>query len=174
MVSEAIELEKAFPPYGDLQAQDKEAIREFSLIWTCFERTISEKTIILSGSESLNAGKLRKLAAHLRHKGFSGPRCEAAYQFWHARYDGLCSEGLKDALHCQASDKSDLLHIDLFNPDNDKAALNAAFVITYRLRSNLFHGMKWQDRMVDQKENFDHASQVMLEVMLHLNKGASA
>ena len=39
------------------------------------------------------------------------------------------------------------------------------FIVVYRIRNNLFHGMKWAYGMRGQLENFRHANAVLIKAL---------
>ncbi|MGC3940195.1 hypothetical protein ACOTTU_20520 [Roseobacter sp. EG26] len=152
------------PYFKELNSLDKAALAQFSLIWTIFESRIAEK-LSLEG-RSVNAKQICIYSDHQDVNCLPQNQTNQAVEFWHQRYiDAGQPNASFGSLNFKDWDKKELVIATLkcteHSPENRKAAL----IIIYRIRCNLFHGTKWEYGMQDQRENFQHGVNVMLEAL---------
>ncbi len=68
-----------------------------------------------------------------------------------------------ERLNLRKNDKPDLVKAVLKGETTDPtSSLAALLIIIYRLRNNLFHGVKWAYNFEDQLSNFTHANYVLM------------
>src|SRR5262249_22219100 len=48
---------------------------------------------------------------------------------------------------------------------SETVSVIALFIVIYRLRNNLFHGMKWAYKIRDQRSNFIHACNALIKAL---------
>lgn len=96
--------------------------------------------------------------AYIRHRYFGGP--DQAYHLEH--------------LHLQSANKPALVLAVLDGSNNDPCdTIGVLHTVVFRLRNNLFHGVKWQYQLQGQLENFRNASSVLVKSLeRHGNLGA--
>lgn len=148
--------------YAELDDADRQAIHEFSLLWPAFEGT-------LLGTDA-KPGNLIQIAFALRDAGrldmarFAEPLAYFRDRYWRdgdftPEYNGL--------------------HTGKYNPANRKLVIDALsshpqlpedtlaglLLVVYRLRNNLFHGVKWAYGIRGQRSNFLQACAVLMAVM---------
>ena len=46
-----------------------------------------------------------------------------------------------------------------------RSALAVVLIIIYRHRNNLFHGVKWENLLAGQLDNFNHANNVLMKLI---------
>lgn len=160
--------------YSDLSAGEVEALNNFALLWSVFEGYVCaamygderftanfrQLTCFVDGLEqSLNAVDLENV-----------PRILGALTHFRSRYITNSETNVSfDCLRFAARRDDDykkicretLIHTA---PDNS-AILKTLLFIIYRLRNNLFHGVKWSYQMRGQQQNFEHASKALMAVM---------
>lgn len=49
--------------------------------------------------------------------------------------------------------------------DGPRHRTAAALIIVFRYRNNLFHGLKWEDELADQLDNFNAANSILMKAM---------
>lgn len=153
-------LEKTQPGFEQLRAEERDAIRDFSLLWSLYEGTVLEKSgsarAIVADVKSLKQGgrltldRIRQPIEHFLSRYFDGADLTYAYGMLHLRHN----------------DRPDLVESVVRRQSQDEAEiLSAILIIVLRLRNNLFHGEKWTYGIRDQLKNFQSANQVLMAVM---------
>jgi hypothetical protein len=153
-------LEQNASGFSDLSPDEREAIFHFSLLWTIFEaRALNTMA---------SAKAIRELVAawaqenRLNVDGFAEP-----LRYFSARYfkDGEPTEKFH-GLHLRQNDAPDLVRSVLRGDDQDATnRVVAALIVAYRLRNNLFHGVKWGYGIKDQLNNFLNASAALMAAL---------
>ena len=162
-------LEKYAPGFQALSGDERQAITEFSFLWSLFEA----KSLNKRGSANAIVESANRWAAsgHLTEDRFSR---ELAY--FRDRYvaDGEFTHHF-DNLHLRKNDAPDLVMRVLKREDAESEEIAAAvLIIVYRFRNNLFHGVKWSYELQGQLDNFAHANTALMQAIeLHdvLNAG---
>jgi hypothetical protein len=150
-------LEKNVLGFSLLSAQDREAIRDFSLLWSLYEGTI------LNASGSANA--IIHAVGSLKASGRLTPKpLRGAIDYFVGRYfDGDLTF---HELHLRSNDHRALVEkVVKAQSTDDTEIVSAILIIVFRLRNNLFHGVKWSYGIRDQLENFRNANNVLMSVM---------
>lgn len=133
------------------------SVGDFSLVWQLFEAKLCDNRA--------RNHKLKEIAVHNAWRGFP-QQLAAGFAYWKDRYishgqttwhfgdlfgghDGR--EFVADALMAEAPD--------------DAVKIEALLLIVLRLRNNLFHGGKEIETFNSQKDNLDHATEVLVTVL---------
>jgi hypothetical protein len=145
------------PGFNALTDDERQAIAEFSLLWSLFEARVldtraSAERIYATVEQWRDEGSLDAAAYDL----------ELAY-FRDRYFDGNGFTHHLHHLHLRPANKPGLVKA-VINGTNDDPCDRVAVVhnIVLRFRNNLFHGLKWQYHLRDQLENFRTASGVLI------------
>lgn len=135
-----------------------EVVAEFTLYWGVFE-----------GVECQNRG------GHSRFQGFATQvvskitdgDLDGLLAYWVDRYTNSGSTNtLFERLNFRPNDKKDLVQKVLLGEERcSEQKILALLIIVYRLRNNLFHGLKKIDRLNEQQKNLNHACLVLQKLM---------
>ncbi len=152
-------LEQTQPGYSELTIGERSAVAGFSIVWSVFEaRALATKA---------SAGAIVQfIDQNAEYFGAAEPFADAVLYF-RQRY---VSEGVTDhkfqSLHFRAKDRRELVEAVLLENDvRPTETVKALLIIAFRLRNNLFHGIKWAYGMRDQQANFEHATAVLTRVL---------
>lgn len=148
------------PGFNRLSVEEREAIKDFSLLWSLFEALVldthgSAEGIFAACAQLQKSGRLRIQAltgsiAYFQSRYFEGNSFTAAY----------------DGLHLGKADRVQMVEAFLKGHTEDHVATVAAvLIIVYRFRNNLFHGRKWSYGLEGQLDNFNQANSVLMHVM---------
>lgn len=148
------------PGYQELRVAEREAVTGFLHFWALFEGRLLD--------ERAGPGKICEFAARWREDGLarSAP-VRSALTYWRRRYfaNGALNARF-DSLLFRRNDRGELVEAVMADERDDAESVVAAvLLIIYRLRNNLFHGLKWQYGLADQEGNFRHANEVLMEVL---------
>lgn len=143
-----------------LAQEEKQAISEFSVLWSYFEAKVC-------GTDA-KVDKLRAITHSVaKSEKFDPTALREAMVYFRARYlvDGEGS-GHFDFLHIR-NDKEKEMVLHILNSDSQDLSkeLEAALYIVYRYRNNLFHGAKWMYGIRDQKQNFLVATELLKSII---------
>jgi len=148
------------PGFSELPAADRSAIMDFVLLWSLFEAKVMDN---FARPEAMRG----KVEQWTREGGLQAEAHEPAIRYFQARYFG--EHGFTrafDQLNLRNSDFPELVRSvlsgEVAEPRNRVLAL---LIIIWRLRNNLFHGMKWAYELRDQRENFRHANATLMRVL---------
>jgi hypothetical protein len=160
-------LERTSPGFARLSAEETNAIKNFTLLWTFFEGRIlhtggSVKAILQMVESLKESGKLNL-----------EPFRRSIRYFTERYYDGKELTHIFRQLHMRSTDRLPLVEKVLRGQSSDDAEILAAvLIIVLRLRNNLFHGVKWSYEMKGQLDNFQNANEVLMAVIdLHKSGG---
>ncbi len=160
--------------YSDLSAGEVDALYNFALLWSVFEGYLCAA---MNGDERFTANfrqltdfvdglEQRLNAADLKN----APRIFGALAHFRSRY--ITDRETNDSFEClrfsarRDDDYKKICRETLIHPAPDNSAiLTTLLFIIYRLRNNLFHGVKWSYQMRGQQQNFEHASKALMAVM---------
>jgi hypothetical protein len=148
------------PGYGALKPREREAIAYFCLLWSLFEaqqmvnnanaKRICDRVREWAHEGALNMRSFEKPLEYFRNRYFS--HGEFTYNF--------------NALNFRSSDRRPIVERVLSGASNDAGdVVIALLLIVYRLRNNLFHGMKWGDELREQEANFKNANEVLMRAL---------
>jgi hypothetical protein len=80
--------------------------------------------------------------------------------------DGIDLAPAFDELHLRTNDHPALVEKVVRRQSSDDAEiLSAVLIIVFRLRNNLFHGVKWSYGLRGQLENFRNANDLLMSVI---------
>jgi hypothetical protein len=153
-------LEKTAVGFARLSAQEREAIRDFSLLWSFYEGRIlntagSANAIIRAVTALKDDGKLTL-----------EPFRPAIKHFLERYYDGIDFTHAFEELHLRSNDHRALVEkVVRGQPSDDAEILSALLIMVFRMRNNLFHGLKWSYGIKGQLENFRNANDLLMSVM---------
>ena len=153
-------LQNNAPGFRDLSGDERDAIMQFSLLWSLFEA----KALKTHG----NADSILAVAKQWANKGLLavesfGPELVYFQNRYYA--DGDFTYHF-DQLRLRRADQPDLVKRVLKNEAADFAEVAAALlIIVYRFRNNLLHGVKWAYEIRGQFENFRHANAVLMQAI---------
>lgn len=148
--------EKA-PGFNALQLEERNAIMHFALLWSFFEAKVldtrgSAKVILKVSKRWGNEGRLNKESFdnylfYFRNRYFQNG--ELTPHFFDLGFKHNDNQKLVEAV-LKGSER---------NIVNTAAAL---LIIVYRLRNNLFHGVKWASGIRGQLDNFNNANGLLM------------
>jgi hypothetical protein len=148
------------PGFRDLPEEDRKAIMDFAFLWSLFEAKVMENfaraAAIRGKVDEWAIGGTLQADAH-----------EEALRHFATRYfvDGRLTYHF-EKLHLRSSDFPELVKSVLSGQsDEPRDRVLALLMIVWRLRNNLFHGMKWAYELRDQRENFRHANATLMRVL---------
>ncbi len=148
------------PGYENLNPEEREAITNFSLLWSLFEAQVLNTS---ASSKSIEA-KIKSWSdgGHLKAVEFDGYK-----NYFINRY--ITSGELNnkfDHLHLRKGDNPDLIISVLKGTENDvSSVVSAMLIIVLRYRNNFFHGIKWAYQFKDQLNNFNTANNLLMRVI---------
>lgn len=146
--------------YGQLEADERQAIRDFAVLWSLFEGMLLGKYA--------SFGKLAALveALHDAHP-VANDRLDEAFAYFSGRYTGGADQDrLFRGLRFAKGWPAEFVLRALRDVDCSAAERTSALLfIVYRLRNNLFHGEKWTDKLRGQRDNFHQANMTMIAVI---------
>ncbi|CAM5211929.1 hypothetical protein CDEF62S_00153 [Castellaniella defragrans] len=140
----------------------KEAIVGFTTMWNFFESTICDNNASIQAFD--------RACKKLKPDYISTSTIlalEKCLRFWRCRY---CKVGgftdLFDDLHFRPGDRRGQVEMVLKRSSESlEDKLLALMIIVYRLRNNLFHGLKTLDMLNDQVQNLEIASQCLAAIL---------
>lgn len=161
-------LNRYAPGFQALSPEEREAITQFSFLWTMFEgRVLSTRAsanAIVEASQQwasnglLTADTFGQEIAYLRDRYVEDGKF--TYHFNH--------------LHLRRNDAPALVEEVLVGEASEPEEIAAAvLIIVYRFRNNLFHGVKWSYELQGQLENFTHASVALMKAIELYEKAES-
>jgi hypothetical protein len=137
---------------------DLSSVKDFSLLWNVFENIVCD-----------NNCSVNRLSERLNPIVFDLAEFENNLNYFKNRYisDGETNERFNH-LNFRKSDRRELVADVLLGNNNDNSEnILALAIIVYRLRNNLFHGLKQMEFIDQQKENFDNANMVLTAILRH-------
>ena len=154
-------LNRNVPGFAELQEEERDAIANFALLWSLFEARCL--------NENASSDAIQRLVTQW---GADGRLHDAVFgdplAYFRDRYfDSREPTHHFDYLHLRRADKPDLVRAVLRGDDNDPVnCATVVLIVVYRLRNNLFHGMKWAYGLRGQQGNFEQANNVLMNAML--------
>lgn len=143
----------------NLSIEAQQAVADFTTMWNFFESTHCDNRASIAAFEHV--------VEQYEPTEVSGEALKACLTFWSFRYrsrDGFSTRF--DGLYFRQRDRRD--HVEkvlLGEVEGAKEELLALLIIVYRLRNNLFHGLKTLEMLNDQVENLRNASRCMAAAM---------
>lgn len=153
-------LEKNASGFSNLSTIEINAIMHFSLLWGLFEGKIlsanANANSILSmvhdwhAKNYLDASKFSESLDHFKCRYFSQGQFNSHFR----------------KLNFRKNDNGALVESVLCGNNYDLAdSISSIFIIIYRLRNNLFHGIKWEDELKGQMKNFEYANIALMHAL---------
>ncbi|AXM98056.1 hypothetical protein ACU5P1_04960 [Pseudomonas plecoglossicida] len=148
------------PGFGQLSLEERNAIADFSMIWSFFEGTR------LGGCGGMRT--IRRFAGSLEAQGTIG-RCEINTYLPYLKQRYTENGDLNYRFHHLHIDRSgnppEITDTLQKNNTSEKTKLIGCLGVIFRLRNNLFHGEKWQYELREQEQNFSNATSFLLKCM---------
>lgn len=148
------------PGFNDLTAEERNAIVDFTLLWSLFEARIL--------NNAGNAKSIRAVVVAWYEAGTLQPDAyDAQLVYFRMRYfaNGAFTYHF-DHLHLRPNDQIALVRSVIDGSNNDFCCRVAAvFIIVLRYRNNLFHGVKWQYELAGQLDNFTNANNALMKAL---------
>ncbi|MCE5210300.1 MAG: PAS domain-containing protein [Deltaproteobacteria bacterium] len=154
-------LSEKVPEFGALPDCDKEAIQDFSILWSFFEGT--------KLNNEVHIDKIIKYVESLKYNGSLYQFNIASYiRYLRSRYvaDGEFTEFYRDLKIAPDATGVEYVGKMLKGSSNSiEDELIGCLVIIYFLKNNLFHGDKWQHQLQGQYDNFKRANKLLMELI---------
>jgi len=145
--------------YSDLDESKLKSVFYFSLIWNVYEKELCEKDgKIRQHSEDHSKQFAEKLNPNI---------LTGVFGYFKNRYE---SNGLPTEQFNTFEFNSEQIKNEVFeslagaNPSNEEK-LKALLYIAFRLRNNLFHGIKDVDKLYEQNENFRQINLLLMNLI---------
>jgi hypothetical protein len=151
---------KNAPGFGALTEDERQAIAEFSLLWSLFEARVLDTRA--------TAQRIYTAVRQWRDEGSLDP---AAYDpelaYFKSRYfDGNDFTHHFHHLHLHPANKPGRVRAVIDGTNDDPCdCVAVVHNIALRFRNNLFHGIKWQYQLQGQLENFRTAGRVLIKTL---------
>jgi len=146
--------------YAHLSDSERSAISDFTFLWSAMEGSVL--------NAAATPGALVKKCGEMALRGRLDLEHYAdSLAYFRDRYfqGGEFTHNFQQLLFRQ-HDRRDLVEAVLSGRENAPQEVVAALLlIVYRLRNNLFHGIKWAYGIKDQEQNFTHGSKVLMGVL---------
>jgi hypothetical protein len=140
------------------------AVSNFTLMWNLFENTVCDN--------KANIRTFEKIADLIIQYGPLADGVKDGIRFWTQRYwTGAEFNFLFQGLEFRKNDREDLVRAVLSGTEIGAGSqLLVAMIIVYRLRNNLFHGLKTISMLNDQVSNLDMACRTMAAILKASNR----
>lgn len=146
--------------FEKLTEQEVSAILYFTILWSLFEKKAlhtnasSNKILALvhewSAQNQLYVDKFESSIDYFKNRYFNG-----------GRFSRFFSD-----LNLRRNDNRELVKSVLSGKiKNDADCVAVILIIVYRLRNNLFHGVKWADGISGQLDNFTNANNAIMAAL---------
>lgn len=148
-------LSSQVPEFGELTANEKLAIIDFSLIWSFFEGACLEN--------HASMGQIRKYVGNLTNDIISMFDDGEIVEYFRERYTvGTAFTHHYEYLYLEKSGNPPEVTDMLLRPDASKSVeLIGCLGVIFRYRNNLFHGEKWRYGLRGQQHNFERSSALL-------------
>lgn len=146
--------------FADLSGEEREAIFHFALLWSFFEARALHTNASAKAIRALIDGWRKE--GRLADEAFGEP-----LKYFRARYfkDGAPTEHFA-GLQLRPNNEPELVAAVLQGDNNDPTdCAVATLVVVYRLRNNLFHGIKWAYGIQGQRDNFLNANAALMSAL---------
>lgn len=146
----------------ELTADAQNAIAGFTTMWNFFESTLC--------ANHASVPVFERVCGRFRPDQVPPERIEALDEclaFWKFRYTTPEGFGHRfEGLHFRQRDRREHVEAVLQGEVTEPAAkLLALMIIIYRLRNNLFHGLKTLEMLNDQVQNLENASRCLAAIL---------
>lgn len=159
-MTENVWLKQNAPGYHKLKLEERLAIIHFVFLWSLFEAKVLNRRA--SARKIIDATKRWVRDGSLTKESF-----EPEFSYFRNRYivDGKFKPRFK-RLHLRRNDSPELVKRVLRKIDaNPGEVATATLIIVYRIRCNLFHGVKWSSKLRGQFDNFNHANAALIKAI---------
>lgn len=148
----------SYQKLDEVDPESKNAIMYFTLLWGLFEAKFCNES---AGAKSIY-DECKKIEIFLNKSDF-----EEYLDYFQKRYisKGTVNNKFK-SLKFRANNKQPLIE-KVLKSETDSVVdiVSAMLIIVYRLRNNLFHGLKWQYDIQGQYSNFDMSNQLLIKML---------
>lgn len=136
-----------------------QAVSSFTLMWNLFESTVCDNEAKVSTFDNI--------AEAIANGGQLPNEISEGLRFWKDRYwTGTGFNTVFDGLEFREKDREELVKAVLSGVQTDpRSQLLATMIIVYRLRNNLFHGLKTIAMLNDQVFNLDMACRTLAGIL---------
>jgi len=146
--------------YAELSPEERDAITGFMHLWGLFEGQLLD--------ERANPAAIVEAAGRWAGDGLAdSDAVREALSYFRDRYfpGGVIDERFENLVF-RPNDCRPLVEAVMAGTRNRPADVIAAvLIIIYRLRNNLFHGLKWHYGIAGQYDNFRSANQVLIAIL---------
>lgn len=141
-----------------------QAVADFTTMWNFFESTLCQNRATIAAFERIAIRFQAPLPRPTKEA------IEQCLSFWQFRYRTPNGFGHRfEALYFRPNDKRHHVESVLNGQTTEQSAKTLALmIIVYRLRNNLFHGLKTLDMLNDQVDNLSNASRCLATILEHL------
>lgn len=145
-----------------LSLEAQQAVGSFAIMWSFFESTVCGNRASIATFERVieqyDASQVPPATAKA---------LESSLAFWRFRYRSTSGVAPRfDGLNFRSGDRRELVEkVISGNASDRRAEVFALMIIVYRLRNNLFHGIKTLVMLNDQVENLTNASRCLAALM---------
>lgn len=146
--------------FKELSNYEREAIMHFTLLWSFFEARVLNTNA--SAEAICELVKRWKDQYRLRIEHFV-----KSIEYFRSRYfnDGVATNHFA-GLNLRGNDRRELVEAVLRGENTDPVdSVVVLLIIIFRLRNNLFHGIKWAYGIRGQLDNFTHANYVLMTAL---------
>lgn len=145
------------PGFQDLSQDERNAIMHFALLSSLFEAAVLD-THACAGS-IIEVSKRWENEGRLKAESYADPL--AYFRNRHVQNNNLTEHFA--GLNLRNNDSPELVEAVLKGEDGNVGDTMAALlIIVYRLRNNLFHGVKWDYELRGQLGNFTNANALLM------------
>lgn len=153
-------LSNKVPGFAGLSIEERDAIVDFSFLWSLFEGTEMNR--------NCNVHTIRKYVTGLERQGrLVDFDCETYLKYLKNRFyqNGSVTDHFAH-LHLERNNNPEEV-VEALSSENTTKVVKVigCLIVIYRLRNNLFHGEKWQYQLQDQKNNFAFANEFLKSLM---------
>jgi len=148
------------PGFADLSDEERSAIANFTLLWSAMEGRMIQS--------NANPASLAEVVKTLSAQGRLQPaRFDKSLAYFRGRYfQGAAFDDRFEQLLFRKNDQRPLVEAVLSGKDADtEHVVLALLMIAYRLRNNLFHGVKWAYGIRGQQPNFEHGADILMGML---------
>jgi hypothetical protein len=148
------------PGFVDLSAAEKDAVLDFSMLWSLFEARAlnnhgSADTISAAAERWDRAGALEE-----------NPFVDGLRYFQTRYYQDGAQTRHYAYLRFGRRDRENLVSAVLSGGEHSNVEkVIATLIVIYRFRNNLFHGEKWAYELRDQERNFAVSNAILIQAM---------
>ena len=153
-------LERKVPQFSGLGQDEREAIYDFSFLWSLLEGSVLNC--------HCNVREIRQLVSNLEQGNRLSDIQLAPYVVYlQSRYyvEGSLTSFYQHLRVERSGNPAEVVEM-LCNQDcAESVQLIGCLVVVFRLRNNLFHGEKWRYQLQGQLDNFKHANEFLRSLM---------